>query len=54
MKLNEIPDHVKIVAHGPVTAAGVEALGPRVDEISKGSSSFSGMIQAIADSWSKD
>ncbi|CAB9499477.1 Uroporphyrinogen-III synthase [Seminavis robusta] len=39
---------VKVVAHGTVTAKGAKSLGLRVDGISTDSSSFAGMVHAIA------
>jgi uroporphyrinogen-III synthase len=43
-----LPRHIKVVAHGPVTAAGAEALGLSVDAVSKNFSSFAGTVEAIA------
>ena len=41
--------HVKIAAHGPVTASGAQALGVTVHAVSKDSSSFYGMVEAVTE-----
>lgn len=44
-------DPVLIAAHGPVTARGARALGLEVQVVSRDSSSFAGVVQALQDYW---
>ena len=40
---------IKVAAHGPVTASGAQSLGLPIHAISKDSSSFAGMVGAVAE-----
>ncbi|KAJ0474186.1 uncharacterized protein LOC110912184 [Helianthus annuus] len=42
---------VVVAAHGPVTAAGVERLGVRVDVVSRKFGSFEGVVDALDEFW---